>query len=119
MNSFKSIPASSYRSVALVAVLALLGSAQALADPEGTRSVKVGYGDLDLSTQAGAATLYQRIRGAAHQVCGSDGRSLADYAISRSCFNNAVSTAVATVNNPRLTALHQGKSPAVTAMLSK
>ena len=118
MNSFKSIPASSFRSLALVAVLSLLGSAQALAD-DGTRSIKVGYSDLDLTTQAGADTLYHRIRGAARQVCGYDGSSFWDQRSFRNCFNGAVGNAVATVNNPLLTALSAGKSPAMTAMLGK
>jgi UrcA family protein len=119
MNTYKSIPASSFRSLALVALLSLLGSAQALADPQGTRSVKVGYGDLDLATQAGAATLYHRIRGAARQVCGYEGTTFTDRAIWKGCFDRAVDHAVATVNSPQLTALHSGKSPSVTAMLGK
>jgi UrcA family protein len=112
MNSIKLITAS------FVAVLALLGSAQVLAG-EPAKSIKVSYADLDLSTQAGAATLYSRIRGAARQVCGDEGTSYTDHAIWKGCFKRAVGDAVATVNNPRLTALHQGKSPSVTAMLSK
>ena len=117
MNSFKSIPASSFRSLALVAVLSLLGSAQALAG-DGSRSIKVGYSDLDLTTQAGADTLYHRIRGAARQVCGYDS-SFWDQRSFRNCFNSAVGNAVAKVNNPLLTTLYAGKSPAVTAMLGK
>src|SRR5579862_5286090 len=118
MNTYKSIPASSFRSLALVALLGLLGSAQALAG-DGMRSVKVGYADLDLSTQAGAATLYSRIRGAARQVCGYEGSTFTDKAIWKGCFDGAVDHAVAIVNSPRLTALHSGKSPSVTAMLGK
>jgi UrcA family protein len=112
MNSFKSITA------AFVAVLGLLGSAQVPAG-EPAKSIKVSFADLDLSTQAGAATLYHRIRGAARTVCGDEGSSYTDKAIWRACFNRAVGDAVAKVNNPQLTALHQGKSPSVTAMLSK
>ena len=36
------------------------------------RTVTVRFGDLDLSTTAGAKTLYQRIRGAARTVCGEE-----------------------------------------------
>jgi len=115
MHNLKSI---SFPAFALVAVLGVLGSAQALADAP-AKSIRVKYGDLDLSTQAGATTLYNRIRGAARTVCGEEGSSFADKAIWRSCFNGAISDAVVTVNNPRLTALHQGNSPTVTAMLSK
>jgi UrcA family protein len=112
MNSCKSITA------ALAAVLGLLGSAQVLAD-EPAKSIKVSYADLDLSTQAGATTLYTRIRGAARQVCGDEGSTYTDHAIWRGCFKRAVGDAVTKVNSPRLTALHQGKSPAVTAMIGK
>ena len=115
MNSFKLIRASSF---ALVAVLGVLGSVQVLAG-EPAKSIRVSYADLDLSTQAGAQTLYHRIRGAARQVCGDEGTSYTDKAIWRSCFKNAVGDAVAKVNSPQLTALHQGKSPSVTAMLGK
>ena len=118
MNNFKSISRITFRAFALASALAVLSANPALAgDP--AKSIKVGYGDLDLSTQAGAATLYNRIRGAARQVCGYEGDSFADKAIWKSCFSGAIDNAVATVNNPRLTALHQGQSPVVTAMLSK
>jgi UrcA family protein len=109
----------SIRSLALVAVIGLLGATPVLAEPEPVHSMKVSYSDLDLNTQSGAKTLYDRIRGAARQVCGYEGQTFTDQALWRSCFNGAISDAVATVNNPRLTALHQGKSPAVTAMLRK
>ena len=116
MNSFKSTRDSSYR-LAILAVLGLLGSAQVLAD-EPAKSLKVSYADLDLSTQAGAATLYSRIRSAAKTVCGYDDSSYRHFAFTR-CFKQAVGNAVAQVNNPQLTALHQGKSPSVTAMLGR
>src|SRR5215467_8264036 len=115
MNSFKLIRASSF---ALVAVVGVLGSAQVLAG-EPAKSIRVSYADLDLSTQAGATTLFNRIRGAARQVCGDEGTTYTDHVIWQGCIKRAVGDAVATVNNPRLTALYQGKSPSVTAMLSK
>ena len=108
----------SVNSIVIVAILTLLGATSALAD-ESSKSIRVGYADLDLTTQAGAATLYNRIRGAARQVCGYEGDSFADKAIWKSCFSGAIDNAVATVNNPRLTALHEGQAPVVTAMLSK
>jgi UrcA family protein len=115
MNSFKSNSGFTFRTFALVSALAVLGASPTLAD-EATRSIKVSYADLDLSTQAGAATLYSRIRGAARQVCGYDGMTYLDHTSWKRCFNGAVGDAVAKVNSPRLTALHQGKSPAFTAM---
>jgi UrcA family protein len=112
MNSFKSTSASSFR-FAIIAAVGLLGSAQALADEP--QSIKVSYADLDLSTQAGATTLYNRIRSAARTVCGYDDAPYGHFAFKR-CFKQAVGDAVAKVNSPQLTALHQGTSPAVTAM---
>ena len=120
MNSTKSISISSFtfRTFALVSALAVLGASPTLAD-ETSRSIKVSYSDLDLTTQAGAATLYSRIRGAARQVCGYEGVTYAETSSWRRCFSDAVGNAVAKVNSPQLTALHQGKSPAVIAMLRK
>jgi len=118
MNSYKSIsiPSFTFRAFALASALAVLGASPTLAD-ETSRSLKVSYSDLDLTTQAGAATLYNRIRGAARQVCGYEGVTYADTSGWKRCFNGAVSNAVAKVNSPRLTALHEGKSPAAIAML--
>jgi UrcA family protein len=107
---------SSFRSFALVSVLAVLGASPTLAG-EPSRSIKVSYADLDLSTAAGAATLYSRIRSAARQVCGPEGVIYYDMRGWKRCFNGAVSDAVTKVNSPRLTALHEGKSPAAIAML--
>jgi UrcA family protein len=119
MNT-KSISNSSFtfRTFALVSAMAVLGVSPTLAD-EASRSMKVSYSDLDLSTQAGAATLYNRIRGAARQVCGYEGVTYTDHSSWKRCFNGAVGNAVTKVNSPRLTALHEGKSPTVTAMLGK
>jgi UrcA family protein len=118
MYSFKSITGFTLGAFAVASVLAVLSAGPALA-AEPSKSIRVGYGDLDLSTQQGVASLYNRIRGAAHQVCGYEGASFEDKAIWKSCFTGAIDNAVATVNNPRLTALHTGQSPSLTAMLSK
>ena len=115
MNSFKSISGFTFRTFAIVSALAVLGATPALAD-EAARSMKVSYADLDLSTEAGAATLLSRIRSAARQVCGYDGSTFTDKAIWNSCFKHAVGDAVGKVNNPQLTALYRGKGPVVTAM---
>ena len=117
MNKYRPISGYTFRTFALVSALAVLGASPALAD-EAARSIKVGYADLDISTEAGASTLLTRIRSAARQVCGYYGSTVVDKAIWNSCFKHAVGDAVGKVNNPQLTALYQGKSPAVTAMLS-
>jgi UrcA family protein len=116
MNNY-TISGFRFRTFALVSALAVLGASPALADEAGL-SVKVSYADLDLSTQAGATTLFNRIRSAARTVCGHDDWSYSRWTFKR-CFDQAVGNAVAKVNSPQLTALYQGKSPAVTAMVGR
>jgi UrcA family protein len=113
MNITNSIPRSTLRPFALAVVLGLLGSAQALASVP--PSVKVNYADLNLSTQAGAQTLYNRIAGAARTVCGFPGSTLLDQSIWKACYRDAISEAVAKVNSPLLTAIQTGHAAPVVA----
>jgi UrcA family protein len=83
------------------------------------RSMTVRYNDVNLATVAGATTLYQRIQGAAHLVCGEPGRGLLEQQSWKQCVRNAVAEAVATVNEPTLTAVHQGREGQMTAMLGR
>jgi UrcA family protein len=85
------------------------------ASPEYTTlSVKVSFADLDLSTNAGAATLYKRIQIAANQVCGSynERRGMKFYQDWKTCRSQAVANAVAKVDRPTLTAVHSNKTGA-------
>jgi UrcA family protein len=119
------------RSAALVWIISLLGTAlltfivcllgitPAWSGTPDVRSVTVSYGDLDLSSPAGANALYRRIQGAAKQVCGYAGADLIEQSIWRGCYRNAIANAVGKVNNPLLTAVHTGSPAAVTAMLVK
>lgn len=64
----------------------------------------VHYSDLNLNTQAGVATLYNRIRNAAQLVCGNvDPRRLDEAASAKTCIDKAVFSSVTAVNNPKLT----------------
>lgn len=64
----------------------------------------VHYSDLNLNTEAGAATLYRRIRNAAEQVCGDVGsRQLEQAAAARACIHQAIYSSVQSVKNPQLT----------------
>jgi UrcA family protein len=111
MNILKSLHPSSIRSIVLLSVLGLLGSAQALAAPPAAApSVTVGYSDLDLSTAAGAHTLYHRIKGAARDVCGSEGRSVLEVSLWRSCVQGAIANAVGAVDSPLVTSVYSGKN---------
>jgi UrcA family protein len=83
------------------------------ADQTGPRppSTVVHYGDLDLTSAQGVQRLYQRIVGAAKEVCnGWSDRELNEYARHRICIQESTSRAVAAVGKPALAALHAAKS---------
>lgn len=81
------------------------GIAQA-ANPAGVPSAHVSYADLDLSTDAGARTLYRRIQGAADKVCPNvDLRDLTRSVEARKCRLDAIERAVHAVGSPKLAAI--------------
>jgi UrcA family protein len=87
---------------------------------EGIPTVKVDYSGMDLSASTGATLLYHRLKNAAAQVCrGLEGRALSAQSKWQTCYNSALSEAVAGVNRPLVTALHQrqfpGLSPTIVA----
>jgi UrcA family protein len=68
----------------------------------------VRFPDLDLSTSAGAASLYSRLRRAAGVVCAPlESANLRIAAKHRSCMDTAIADAVAKVNRPLLTQYHE------------
>ena len=107
-----------FRSLALFAVC-LLGTTIAWAGPPATRSVELSFRDLDLSTRSGAAKLYRRIQAAARSACQYEPTSPREQSIWQYCVRPAVDAAVAKVNNPRLTELHSGHSPAAATAMNK
>jgi UrcA family protein len=123
MNTCKWIHRSFSRPAAFACVVGLLGTAPALASnpANGLRTMTVTYRDLNLSTVAGATTLYIRIKGAARSVCGYEGRRLDEQRQWKSCYRDAIAGAVATVHSPLLTAVYSGESNGsdVTAMLTR
>jgi len=102
-----------YRSTITMMILGLaLGfqSAQA-ASPQNVPSVVVHFGDLDLSRSEGAAVLYQRLRSAAETVCAPlDDRGVARHMSFKACVQGAISTAVARVDRPELTAYYEARA---------
>ena len=75
--------------------------------------VLVFYGDLDTSSQAGAKALLGRINHAARDVCGVDDQPHGLMRqLQRTCQANAVSRAVARVNNPVVTQMLAEKTGA-------
>jgi UrcA family protein len=97
------------QSTAWVALLAL-ASASAGGNPSDTdaRTQKVTYEDLNVDTLAGASILYHRIERAARAVCGAD--DLVPHGQWKSCYRMAIAAAVAKVNSPWLTAIHDTKN---------
>ncbi len=75
-----------------------------------TSSKVVRFNDLKLDQTGDVAALYARIRHAAAQVCSSGAGS----AMQRDCYEKAIATAVARVNNPSLTAYHEHRTNAIT-----
>jgi UrcA family protein len=69
--------------------------------------IVVPYGDLNLSTPNGAATLLRRIDAAARRVCpDAYSRDLRITALARECRRTATANAVEQVHNQRLSAAH-------------
>ncbi len=78
--------------------------------------VHVKYADLNVSSPAGAAVLYQRIRIAATQVCGTpDQRDLSRLEQAKTCTDKAIAGAVTAVGNDVLTDLYEAKTHNVAA----
>ena len=108
---------------ALSAALALGFTAcgqSAAAQTTETASVKVSFADLNLSSEAGAKVMLQRIRNAAEKVCGIESDDPIDQLYEyRPCVKTTTNRAVANFHNPIVTALNSGKSaPAPMALAS-
>jgi UrcA family protein len=102
-----------YRFADPIIVFALgLGCQLANAAPSrDVSSVHVHFADLDLAHGAGAAALYRRLKAAAETVCAlMDGRDLVSQARYRICWQSALGTAVAQVDQSALTKYHRAQS---------
>jgi UrcA family protein len=96
---------------AIVGVLAtgVATVSTAAADSEFLQTT-VKYGDLNISTSQGAAALFNRIRGAADEVCRPlEHGDLASKSRLAACVHKAIADAVTTVNQPALTAVYNAK----------
>jgi UrcA family protein len=109
---------STLTATAAVAGLLFAGAATA-GGPASTATVEVArvavsYGDLDLDTEHGAATLQRRIAAAARQVCGAPSpRELRLYQKAQECTTAAIARAVEEVGSPRLAKLHAARGRAL------
>jgi UrcA family protein len=102
-------------------VFALVASSLASADTVvNVKSETVRYDDLRLISAVGAAVLYGRLRGAAERACGAlDGKTPQLASRYRACVDDAVSKAVADVNEPVLTKYFESKRSAPTPTVGK
>ena len=98
--------------IALLCAGALAGL-PAMADQadQSVKMVRVKYTSDDVTRPDAASRLYRRIQIAAKQVCDAPDllrelRKMSDY---QRCFDRAVDLAVAKVDAPALTAIHQSK----------
>lgn len=91
----------------LLLAIAAFGATAVAAQPPGSdvRRVEVRYDDLGVDRVAGAATLYRRIRAAAHDVCKDyAGRGAQLSARFEQCVDEAIARAVDEVDRPALDA---------------
>ena len=95
-------------------------STQSNAGAEDAPTMKVRFGDLNLSNSAGAEQLYVRIRIAALDLCRPrDTEALGNKVIWDHCRDDAIARAVARVNSPTLNAVYAQKSgKAVTTLFA-
>ncbi len=114
----KNFTKTSLISVVATSALAFIGATgQANAAESPTKIVN--YSDINLESAAGAKVLYMRVRDAAEAVCRShQGRSVREISEYNACFDQAVGAAVASINNPGLTALYSPKHPTTTVRLA-
>ena len=71
----------------------------------------VQYGDLNLGTAEGIERLYQRIAGAANEVCDAHGdRSLKNIARHQMCVGESIRLAVVAAGVPQLSALYASRT---------
>ncbi len=74
-------------------------------------SKTVFYGDLNVSSPAGAKALYSRIKSAARQVCPGSGESgITAWTNRNACIALAIDKAVSDVSSPLLSSLHDSST---------
>ena len=80
-----------------------------------TTTAVVRYDDLDLTTNVGVETLYQRIRGAARRACsiGTSTDVVGRQEAYSACLKDSVANAVSQLRNVQLSALAESRSPLV------
>lgn len=92
---------------AALAIVAASLIADIAAAKEREASIVVEYSDLDLASSSDTARLYSRLKYASQKVCNSyDSRELRTRDLYAACVDQALSNAVAAVNDAKLSSLH-------------
>jgi UrcA family protein len=111
MNTITTTPLRTLIAGAILSALAFSFATVSRADDDTTPpQVIVKFGDLDVSTSQGAATLYRRIHGAAVNVCSRmyvDQQSYKWH--ENACLHKVIADAVIKVNRPTLSAVFASK----------
>jgi UrcA family protein len=106
-----------HRLICIAAFVALAASLPAVSHASGPlddRTVSLDYDAASASTPHGAGTLYQRIRGAAQDICSVlDHGDLSSKRNSRACVQKLVENAVKDVNRQALTAVYESNYPPI------
>jgi UrcA family protein len=101
----KSIPA--VIAATFLALGCAMGAGTANAETSQPPTIRVSYGDLNLDSREGAKVFYARVRSAAQSVCSPlEGRALSLQRFWHACIDDALAAAVAQVDKPNVTALH-------------
>lgn len=92
--------------------IATLGQLCSVASAAETpQQIVVQYADLDLSSQEDAGKLYARLQRASRYVCREfEGREPAKIRLRHKCYDEALTSAVASVDHAVLTAMHANKN---------
>jgi UrcA family protein len=98
----------SMASIIATTLMAFAAGASALAAQPADRLTKrVTYGDLNLESPEGAKALYSRLRYAAREVCSPfESKELSRRDMWQACVSGALESAVAKINKPLVSALH-------------
>jgi UrcA family protein len=106
-----------HRQICIAAFVALAASLPAVSHASGPlddRTVTLDYAAASASTPLGAGSLYQRIHGAAQDICSVlDHGDLSSKRISRACVQMVVENAVKGVNRQALTAVYESNYPPI------
>jgi UrcA family protein len=94
----------------MVSALGLVSQLANAAPAQDPPTVVVRFADLDLTHTQGVTVLYQRLKSAAETVCATqNGRDLGSQTRYKICWQSALGTAVAKVDQPTLSGYHRAK----------